>query len=61
MGGGQNFTVGNVRNGNYVDAVTGNSVSVGNGTLSFSVKGNSAGIYVLNGPGKIGQDGAFLK
>jgi len=61
IGGGQNFTVGNVRNGNYVDAVTGNSVSVGNGTLSFPVKGNSAGIYVLNGRGKIGNDGVFLR
>jgi len=61
IGGDQTMTVGNVRNGIYKDAVTGNWISVSNGTLSFPVKANSAGIYVLNGPGKIGQDGAFLK
>ncbi|HNV69205.1 MAG TPA: alpha-amylase, partial [Candidatus Ozemobacteraceae bacterium] len=60
-GGDQQITVVGVRNGTYRDAVTGNVAQVGNGTLSFHVKGNSAGIYVLNGPGKIGQDGPFLK
>jgi hypothetical protein len=29
-------------------------IHAGNGHLSFHVRGNSAGIYVLNGPGKIG-------
>jgi len=57
----QNITVTGVPNGTYRDAVTGNSISVGNGSLSFSVKANSAGIYVLNGAGKIGQDGQYLK
>jgi len=61
IGGDQTMTVGNVRNGIYKDAVTGHWISVSNGTLSFPVKANSAGIYVLNGPGKIGQDGAFLR
>jgi hypothetical protein len=61
VGGGQSFTVGGVRNGTYRDAVTGNVVTVSNGTISFSVAGNSAGIYVLNGPGKIGTDGAYLR
>lgn len=61
MGGGQNITVGNVRNGIYRDAVTGNSITVNNGTISFFVQGNSAGIYVLNGSGKIGEDGVYLR
>jgi glycosidase len=60
-GGDQHITVGNVRNGTYTDAITGNTVNVANGVLSFDVKGNSAGIYVLNGRGKIGQDGPFLR
>jgi glycosidase len=59
--GDQGFTVSGVRNGTYRDAVTGSVIQVVNGTLSFTVKGRSAGIYVLNGPGKIGADGAFLR
>jgi hypothetical protein len=31
------------------------------GQLSFTVRAYSAGIYVLDGPGKIGTDGAFLR
>jgi glycosidase len=58
---GQSFTIGGVRNGTYRDAVTGRVVQVGNGTLSFSVLAHSAGIYVLDGPGKLGQDGVFLR
>ncbi|MBN2196748.1 MAG: hypothetical protein JW751_28330 [Polyangiaceae bacterium] len=50
----------NVRNGTYRDAVTGREVTVTNGTLSFFVRGSSAGIYVKDGPGKIGEDGAYL-
>ena len=61
MGGDQDITVGNVRNGAYVDAVTGNRVNVSNGSISFHVRGNSAGIYVLNGPGRIGDDGVYLR
>lgn len=57
----QAFTVTGVRNGTYRDAVTGSVVSVGNGTLAFTVKASSAGIYVLDGPGKIGVDGDFLR
>ena len=56
----QNITVGNIRNGTYRDAVTGNRIDVGNGTLSFFVRANSAGIYVLNGQGKVGEDGVYL-
>ncbi len=61
MGGDQDITVSNIRNGTYRDAVTGNTVDVSNGAISFHVKGYSAGIYVLNGPGKIGTDGMYLK
>nr|VFJ72873.1 MAG: Glycosidase [Candidatus Kentron sp. FW] len=60
MGGDQGISVGNVRNGVYRDAVTGNEITVGDGTIGFHVKGNSAGIYVLDGPGKIGEDGTYL-
>ncbi len=53
------MTVSGVRDGLYRDAVTGNGVQVHGGTLSFLVRGNSAGIYVKDGPGKIGTDGAY--
>lgn len=61
MGGDQDITVGNIRNGAYADAVTDNRIDVGNGSISFHVRGNSAGIYVLNGPGRIGEDGVYLR
>ena len=61
IGGPQDITVNNVRNGTYTDAVTGHAIHVSNASISFRVKANSAGIYVLNGPGKIGEDGAFLR
>jgi len=59
----QEITVDHVRNGIYADAVTGQTqvVATAGTTLSFSVKGNSAGIWILNGPGKLGQDGAYLR
>jgi glycosidase len=60
-GGAQSFTVSGVRNGTYRDCVTGRVVSVTGGALSFTVNGSSAGIYVLDGPGKIGVDGDFLR
>ncbi len=60
-GGDRGFTVSGVRNGTYRDAVTGKVVTVTGGQLAFTVRGHSAGIYVLDGPGKIGVDGAFLR
>lgn len=51
-----------VLNGTYTDAITGDKITVSNGTLttpSFSGKGNMR-IYVLNGTGKIGEDEPFL-
>ncbi len=61
IGGEQHISVGNVRNGIYRDAVTGNEITVHHGSISFHVRGNSAGIYVLEGPGKIGVDGVYLR
>ena len=60
IGGDRDVTVGAVRRGMYRDAVTGNVVDVSDGRLSFHVRGNSAGNYVLNGPGNIGLDGVYL-
>ncbi len=57
----QSITVSNVKNGTYRDAVTGGTITVSNGSLSFNVKANSAGIWVLNGSGKIGNDGVYLR
>lgn len=60
-GGDQQITLTGVRNGTYRDAVSGGVQTVNDGRLSFQVKGSSAGIWVLNGPGKIGEDGEFLR
>ncbi len=61
IGGGQDITVGGVREGTYRDAVSGRETAAHDGNLSFHVQGNSAGIYVLDGPGKIGEDGMYLR
>jgi glycosidase len=61
IGGDQDITVENVRNGTYRDCVTGREVTVGDGRIGFRVRGNAAGIYVLDGPGKIGEDGPYLR
>ncbi len=58
---GQNISVSGIPNGIYRDAVTGNSINVSNGEINFFVNAYSAGVYVLNGPGKIGQDGDYLR
>ena len=61
MGGDQHIAVEGVRPGLYRDAVTGHGTHAAHGRLSFYVKANSAGIYVLDGPGKIGEDGVYLR
>ena len=49
-------------NGTYVDAVTGDRKTVSNGTLSVGSLGKAnMRVYVLNGPGKIGENGTYLK
>jgi glycosidase len=56
INGGATFT--NIPNGTYKDCVTGNVINVTGGTLSADCSGNgNARIYVLNGPGKIGENG----
>jgi glycosidase len=53
----------NLPGGTYVDAITGQSISVANGgslTATCSGKGNMR-VFVLNGTGKIGVDGTYLK
>lgn len=59
----QDITVERVLPGVYTDAVTGLAQLVATSTrsITFSVKGNSAGIWVLNGSGKIGEDGDYLR
>ena len=61
MGSDQNITVGGVRNGHYVDAVSGGVNDVGGGSISFFVPANSAGIWVLGGTGRIGEPGPWLR
>ncbi|SNY75580.1 alpha-amylase family glycosyl hydrolase [Paractinoplanes atraurantiacus] len=65
LSGGATFT--GVPNGTYVDAVTGESRNVTNGSLTADAgsKGN-ARVFVLSlpgnpAPGKVGTDGAYLK
>ena len=53
-----NFNFTGIRNGTYRDAVTGHEIAVSNGSMTFRVAPSSAGIYVLNGPGRIGDLGA---
>jgi glycosidase len=61
IGGDQHIRVEGLPAGVYRDAVTGNEIHTDGSALSFTVKANSAGIFVLNGPGKIGQDGVYLR
>lgn len=60
MDGGATFT--GIPNGTYKDCVTGDEQTVTDGTLTVSCPTNqgNARVYVLNGPGKIGEDGPFL-
>jgi glycosidase len=61
IGSDQQISINGVQPGLYRDAVTGDEIHADNGRLAFQVKGNSAGIYVLDGPGKIGEDGRYLR
>ena len=58
---GQQVTFSGIKNGTYHDAVSGQVLTVSNGNIQFYVNPFSAGIYVLNGPGKIGETGTYLK
>ncbi|MEA3640387.1 MAG: alpha-amylase family glycosyl hydrolase [Lamprobacter sp.] len=59
IGSDQQVEIGGIRAGLYRDAVSG-AEQQSDGHLSFQVKGSSAGIWVLDGPGKIGEDGPYL-
>jgi glycosidase len=61
IGHAQHISVQSVPSGVYRDAVTGRTVELHGSCLEFDVAANSAGIYVLNGPAKIGCDGPFLR
>ena len=61
IGDAHKFSMSGIENGVYVDAVTGQRANVHNHHLEFFVQANSAGIYVLDGPGKIGTDGPYLR
>lgn len=51
-----------IPNGTYRDAVTGDTKTVTGGTLSVAAPGKgNLRVYVLNGTGKIGADGPYLK
>ncbi len=64
ISGGATFT--GIENGTYVDAITGDTQTVTNGTLTASCSGRgNMRVYVLNtsltpAPGKVGEDGKFL-
>jgi glycosidase len=59
-------TFSNIENGTYVDAITGDTKTVTNGTLTASCSGKgNLRLYVLNtsktkAPGKVGVDGKYL-
>lgn len=57
----QSFRMEGVKNGVYRDAVSGRQIEVRDGRIEFLVKAYSMGVYVLNGPGKIGESGKFLR
>ncbi|MGW4704454.1 carbohydrate binding domain-containing protein [Streptomyces sp. NPDC004285] len=60
VSGGASFT--GVPNGTYTDAVTGDVRAVTDGTLSVAAPGKgNLRVYVLNGPGRIGTAGPYLK
>ena len=65
LSGGATFT--DVPNGKYTDAITGDVQTVSNGTLSTGdISKSNMRVYVLDtdktkAPGKVGEDGKFLK
>ncbi|WP_338904857.1 carbohydrate binding domain-containing protein [Streptomyces nigra] len=60
VSGGATFTA--IPNGTYRDAITGGTRTVTTGTLTVPAPGKAnLRVYVLDGPGKIGVDGPYLK
>jgi glycosidase len=60
IGSDQQVSVHGIPPGLYRDAVGGGEQH-SDGSLHFPVRANSAGIWVLDGPGKIGEDGDYLR
>lgn len=52
----------NIPDGTYTDCVTGDAQTVSGGSMTVSCPTNQGNcrVYVLNGPGKIGDDGPFI-
>lgn len=60
VSGGATFTA--IPDGTYRDAITGDTRTVTTGTLTVPAPGNAnLRVYILDGPGKIGVDGPYLK
>ncbi|WP_055619037.1 carbohydrate binding domain-containing protein [Streptomyces sp. JHA19] len=60
VSGGATFTA--IPNGTYRDAITGDTRTVTTGTLTVPAPGKgNLRVYVLDGPGRIGVDGPYLK
>lgn len=60
VSGGATYT--GIPNGTYTDAVTGDRKTVTDGKLTVAAPGKgNLRVYVLNGPGRIGTAGAYLK
>ena len=60
--GGDDLSVGGLPAGTWRDAVTGAAQDTGpNGTLHFHVNDGGAAVYLLDGPGKVGADGVYLR
>ena len=54
-------TFSGIPNGTYVDAVTGDTKTVTNGTLTTSCSGKgNLRVYVLNGPGRVVPNGTYI-
>jgi len=60
IGSDQQVHLDGIRPGLYRDAVTG-AEQHSDGSLAFQVRASSAAIWVLNGPGRIGSDGLYLR
>lgn len=54
-------TFSGIPSGTYTEVITGKTVQCNGSLTTDSVGKGNMRIYVLNGPGKIGEDGAYLK
>jgi glycosidase len=60
--GGDALAVSGLAPGTWRDAVTGAARTIdAGGTLSFTVQNGGAAVWILDGPGKVGDDGVWLR